>query len=62
MGDRDANDLAGIVAAGERAIGAFDPQMHVAADKLRPGIAHQHAEQEPGLAEDLKAVADAESS
>ena len=60
MGDRHADHLAGIVAARERRIGALDPQMHVMADEFQPRIAHQHAGQQAGLAEDLKAVADAE--
>ena len=36
--DRHADDLAGIVAAGERRIGALDLQMHVAADELQPAL------------------------
>ena len=32
--DRHPNDLSGIVAAGERRVGAFDPQMHIPADEL----------------------------
>ena len=60
MRDRHADDLAGIVAARERRVGAFDPQMHVLADEFQPRVAHQHAGQQPGLAEDLKTVADAE--
>ena len=60
MRDRHADHLAGIVAAGERRIGTFDPQMDVVADEFQPRIAHQHAGQEAGFAEDLKSVADAE--
>ena len=60
MGDRDANDLAGIIAARERRVGSFDPQMHVMADEFQPRVAHQHAGQQSCLAEDLKTVADAE--
>ena len=60
MGDRHADDLAGIVAAGERRVGALDPQMHVVADEFQPRVAHQDAGQQARLAEDLKAVADAE--
>ena len=60
MRDRHADDLTGIVAAGERRIGTFDPQMHVMADEFQPRVAHQHAGQQAGLAEDLKSVADAE--
>ena len=60
MRDRHADDLSGIVAAGERRIGTFDPQMHVPADEFQPRIAHQHAGKQAGLAEDLETVADAE--
>ena len=60
MRDRHADDLAGIVAARERRIRAFDPQMHVLADEFQPRIAHQHAGQQARFAQDLKAVADAE--
>src|ERR1700691_4694848 len=41
MGDRHANDLAGIVAAGEWRIRTLDPQMHVLADEFEPRIAHE---------------------
>src|SRR5260370_853352 len=60
MRDRHANDLSGIVAARERRVGSFDPQMHVMADELQPRIAHEHAGTKSGFAEDLKTVADAE--
>ncbi|MHC2867667.1 hypothetical protein ACVIYH_008745 [Bradyrhizobium diazoefficiens] len=60
MGNRHADHLPGIVAAGERRIGTLDAQMHVAADEFQLRIAHQHARQQAGFAEDLKAVADAE--
>ena len=60
MGDRHANDLAGIVAARERRIRALDPQMHVLADEFQPRIAHQDAGQQARFAQDLKTVADAE--
>ncbi len=60
MRDRHPNDLPGIVAARERRVGAFDPQMHVVADEFQPRVAHQHAGQQAGFAQDLKAVADAE--
>ncbi len=60
MRDRHADHLAGIVAAGERRIRTLDPHMHVAADEFQPRIAHEHAGQKLGLAEDLEAVADAE--
>ncbi len=60
MRDRHANDLSGIVAARERRVGSFDPQMHVMADEFQPRVAHENAGQKAGLAENLKAVADAE--
>ncbi len=60
VGDRDVDHLAGIVAAGERRVGALDPQIDVAADEFERRIAHQHAGQQPRLAQDLEAVADAE--
>jgi hypothetical protein len=60
MRDRHANDLAGIVAARERRVGSFDPQMHILADEFQLGIAHQNAGQQPGFAQDLETVADAE--
>ena len=60
MGDRHADHLPGIVAAGERRIRTLDPQMHVMADELQSRIAHEHAGQQAGLAEDLEAVADPE--
>ena len=60
MRDGDADHLPGIIAASERRIRAFDPQMHIAADEFQLRVAHQHARQEPCLAEDLKTVADTE--
>src|ERR1700733_4115470 len=54
---RNADHLAGIVAAGERRVGALDPQIDVAADEAKLRVAHQHARQQPSLAGDLKAVA-----
>ena len=60
MRDRHADHLPGIVAARERRVGALHPQMHVVADEFQPRIAHQNAGQQAGLAENLKAVADAE--
>ena len=60
MRDRHADHLPGIVAAGERRVGALDPQINVAADEAQLRVAHQHARQQPGLAQNLKAVADAE--
>ena len=57
---RHADHLTGIVAAGERRIGALDLEIDVAADEFELRIAHQHARQQAGLAQNLEAVADAE--
>ena len=60
MRHRHADHLARIVAARERRVGALDPQIDVAADEAQVLVAHQHARQQAGLAQDLEAVADAE--
>ena len=60
MRHRHADHLAGIVAAGERGVGALDLHVHVTADEFQPGIAHQDARQQTGLAQNLETVADAE--
>ena len=60
MRDRHADHLPRVIAARERRVGALDAQIDVAADEFQLGIAHQHAGQKPGLAQDLEAVADAE--
>src|SRR3989338_8600227 len=41
---------------------ALEPQVHVPADEFERAVAHQSARQEPRLAEDLEAVADADDS
>ena len=48
------------IAAGERGLSVLDPQMLHLADEAELGVAHQHARQQAGLAQDLEAVADAE--
>ncbi len=58
--DRHADHLAGIVAAGEGRVGTLDPQINVMADEAQVLVAHQHAGQQPGLAQNLEAVANAE--
>src|SRR5262249_1665920 len=58
--DRHADHLARIVAARERRVGALHPQADLVTNELERGIAHQHAWQQPGLAKNLEAVADAE--
>src|SRR5438309_1126855 len=60
MRDRHPNDLACIIAARERRIRPFDPQVNVVADELQLRVAHEHAGQKACFAQDLKAVADAE--
>jgi hypothetical protein len=60
VGHRDADHLAGLVAAGEEGLAGLDPEQHVAADELEGGIAQERAGQEPGLGQHLEAVADAE--
>src|SRR5262245_19609333 len=60
MRDRHADDLARIITARERRIGALDSQTNLVTDELERGIAHQHAWQQPGLAENLEAIANAE--
>ena len=60
VGDGDADDLALAVAAGEERVGLLDLEVHVAADELERGVAHQHARQQAGLGQHLEAVADAE--
>ncbi len=60
MRDRHPNDLPGIIAARERGIRTFDPQMHIMADEFQPRVAHEHAGQKARLAENLETVADPE--
>ena len=60
MRDRAADDLARAVAAGERRLRVDHFELHLAADEFERGVAHEHAGEEPDLAERLEAVADAE--
>src|SRR5450759_5064910 len=60
MRHRHADYLARIVVAGERRVGALDPQIDVAADEAQILAAHQYPRQQAGFAQDLEAVADAE--
>src|SRR3954451_17004782 len=59
MRDRHADQLAGIVAARERCVGALDLQMHVAADESDAGVAQENPGQELRFAENLESVAHA---
>ena len=44
----------------ERRVGLLDAQVHVLAAELQAAVAQQRAGQQPGLEQDLEAVADAE--
>src|SRR5580765_263529 len=61
MGDGDREDLAGIDLGGERRILVFELEVYVFADKMQPRVSHQRPRQQPGLAQDLKAVANAKN-
>ena len=60
MGDGDLDHLPRRIAPRIGRVGALHPQVLHPADEAQPGIAHQHAGQEPALDQDLEAVADAE--
>ena len=60
MGDGELDHLARRVGRVKRGLRVLDPDMLHLADEAEPGVAHQHARQKAGLAEDLEAVADAE--
>ncbi len=62
MRDRAAPDLALCVFPGEVGFRVGDFQLHFLADEFETGIAHQHARQQPCLAENLETVADAENA
>ena len=57
---RDHEPLPLAAARRERRVGALDAQRDVAADERERRVRPQHARQQPGLAEDLEAVADPE--
>ena len=59
MRNRNPDRLAGHIAFGKGRPGRCHPQTYSPADKLQPGVAHQHAGQKAHLGQDLKAVADA---
>ena len=60
MGDGDIEDLAFGGGTGESGIGRFHTDALVFADEVEAFIANEGAGEESALAEDLKAVADAE--
>ena len=60
VGDGEFDHLARSIAAGEGGLRVLDPDMLHLADETQPGVAHQDAGQEAGLAQDLEAVADPE--
>ncbi len=57
---RDREDLPGLAGAGERGLGVDDLDAHLAADEAEPHVRQERTREQPGLAEDLEAVADAE--
>ena len=60
MLDRDRQLLPRLAAGGEERVRSLDPQPDVAADELEVAVPAQHVREQPGLAEDLEAVADPE--
>ena len=60
VGDGELDHLPGRIAARERGLRVLDPQVLHLADEAALGVAHQHARQQAGFAQDLEAVADAE--
>ena len=50
----------GCAGAGERGVGVDDLELDLAEDELQRVVGQQRARQQPRLAQDLKAVADAE--
>ena len=60
MLDGQHDPPAGGAAPGEGQVVALDRQPHVAADEAERLVPQQRAGQQPGLAEDLEAVADPE--
>ena len=60
VGDRQLQHLAARRARGERRVGLLDADADVLAVKLEVAIAQHRAGQQPGLEQDLEAVADAE--
>ena len=60
MGDADIDHLPLGIGGGEGGVVALDAQMLALADEFQIGVACKNARQQPGLAGDLEAVADAE--
>ena len=58
--DRNLDGLAFAIALGEERLIVLDLQEHVAADEVERRVAHQRAGKQSGLAQDLKAIADAD--
>ncbi|KQP04129.1 hypothetical protein ASF28_19455 [Methylobacterium sp. Leaf99] len=56
----DVDDLLLGVGGGESGVGPLDPQELPVADEAAVDVAHEHAGQQAGFAQDLEAVADAE--
>ncbi len=60
VADRDLQHFAFGELLREGSVGAFNANMHRLADVLQSRVAHQRAREQPGFAEDLETVADAE--
>src|SRR5262245_35331202 len=60
VSDRHFDDLSGIVSPRERAVGSLDAQIDIPRYESERGVTHQYARQQASLAQNLKAVADAE--
>jgi hypothetical protein len=58
--DRDRQLLPGLACSRKRRVGALDPQNDITTDERERRVRSEHAGQESGLAEDLKAVTDPE--
>src|SRR5258708_32409135 len=58
--DGNLQHFAFLQVAGERRVGTFHPQMDLLADVLQSRVAQQGTGQQPGFAENLKSVADAD--
>src|SRR5436853_6552901 len=60
MSNRHRKHLAALTAIGKRRVGSLDTHIDVLADEFQVSVAQQCARQQPRLAKNLKAVADAE--
>ena len=60
MRHRHLQHLAHRVLIGERGVGLLHPEPHRAGDEAEPAVPHQRAGKQPGLAQNLEPVADAQ--